>query len=383
MKSDFEKIIDVILAALPESREIHPLSEPLFDGNEKKYINNCIDTAWVSSVGSYVDRFEAMLSEYTGSKYVIATNSGTAALHASLVVAGVSENDEVLMPAISFVATANAVAYCGAIPHFVDSSRLTLGVDPQKLEDYLGTVLDISSGKAVNKNTGRFIKALVVVHTFGHPVELDEISSICEKYKIILLEDAAEALGSYYKGQHVGSHGAMSVLSFNGNKIITTGGGGAILCNDRILSEKLRHITTTAKTGHEWRFEHDQIGFNYRMPNLNAALGCAQLEKIEDKLLSRRNQANQYKTNFSRLGLVHFIKEPVHAKSNYWLNALTVTGCDESLLDELIGEIRSRNILVRPAWRLLNKLPMYVECPAMGLSTSEELERELVCLPSC
>lgn len=383
MKLDFEKIIDLILASLPESREVHPLSEPLFDGNEKEYINNCIDSGWVSSVGSYVDRFETMLSEYTGAKYVIATNSGTAALHASLVAAGVSKNDEILLPAISFVATANAVTYCNAIPHFVDSSRLTLGVDPQSLEDYLGSVLDISSGKAINKYTGRFIKALIVVHTFGHPVELDEISSICEKYKITLLEDAAEALGSYYKGQHVGNHGSMSALSFNGNKIITTGGGGAILCNDRMLSKKLRHITTTAKTGHAWRFEHDQAGFNYRMPNLNAALGCAQLEKIEDKLLARRKQANQYKTNFMNLDLARFIEQPVHAKSNYWLNALAFTGCDEALLDELIGEIRSRNILVRPAWRLLNKLPMYAECPAMDLSISEELERELVCLPSC
>ena len=383
MKSQYSDILEQIVASLPKVRETHPLSEPSFDGREKEYVNACIDTGWVSSVGSYVDKFETMLSEYTGAKYVVATNSGTAALHASLVVAGVTENDEVLMPAVSFVATANAAAYCGAIPHFVDSSRITLGVDSEKLENYLATILDLSSGIPVNKYTGRPVKALVVVHTFGHPVELDEIASICQKYKIALLEDAAEALGSYYKGRHVGNHGVMSALSFNGNKIITTGGGGAVLCNDKMLAKKVRHITTTAKSSHTWRFEHDQVGFNYRMPNINAALGCAQLERIENKLQLRRDQANRYKSEFQKKPLIRFVEEPIHTKSNYWLSTIMLSGCSDTEIKTFIGEAESRRVTVRPVWRLLNKLPMYAECPAMDLSTAEELERELICLPSC
>lgn len=383
MEKQDNDILDLISSCLPEGREFYPLSEPKFSGKEKEYVNDCIDTAWVSSVGSYVDRFEDMLSEYTGAQHVIATSSGTAALHVSLVVAGVSINDEVLMPAVSFVATANAVAYCNATPNFIDCNETTLGIDPTKLESYLETMLDISSGEPVNKSTGRHVKALIVMHSFGHPSEMDEIASICKRYKIILIEDAAEALGSFYKGRHVGNHGMVSALSFNGNKIITTGGGGAVICNDEALAKKLKHLTTTAKTEHAWRFEHDQVGFNYRMPNINAALGCAQLEEIEAKLVVRHEQAARYKKQFSGHKILRFVEEPVDTKSNYWLSTVMLSGYRETQLKEFLKESQQRGLMIRPIWRLLNKLPMYSQCPSMDLSVAEKLENELVCLPSC
>ena len=382
MISQHDEVLDLISRSLPGDREAYPLSEPQFEGSEKDYLNDCIDTGWVSSVGSYVDKFETMLSEYTGAGYCIVTCNGTAALHVSLVAIGVERNDEILVPAISFVATANAVAYCGAIPHFVDSGEESLGVDCEKLDDYLNDIVEQRSGETFNRFTGRRIRALIAVHTFGHPVDLDKLTAICEKYKLLLIEDAAEAVGSYYKGQHVGNHGVVSALSFNGNKIMTTGGGGAVLCNNQELATKLKHMTTTAKTDHAWRLEHDQVGYNYRMPNINAALGCAQLEKIETKLKTRREQANRYKDNMANCDSVQFIVEPAYARSNYWLNAIRLTGTDEAGLDAFINSARSRGIMARPLWRLLNKLPMYVDCPAMDVSTAEMLEHELVNLPS-
>ena len=382
MAAQYDNIIEAISAALPAGKNTYQLSEPVFDGNEITYLADCIKTGWVSSVGAYVSRFENMLAEFTDAKYVVATSCGTAALHAALIVAGVSRDDEVLVPAISFVATANAVAYCNAFPHFVDCSETTLGVDPVKLDEYLASILILDADRAINKNTGRTIRALIVVHAFGHPADLDEIADICEKYRLILLEDAAEAIGSYYKDRHVGNHGLMSVLSFNGNKIITAGGGGAVLCNDEQIAKRLRHLTTTAKTSHPWRFEHDEVGYNYRLPNINAAIGCAQLEKISERLSARRQQAMRYKTQFESLDNVHFIEEPEFTRSNYWLSTIELIESTQELQDEFIERARDKGFMLRPVWRLLNKLPMYSTCPAMDLQIAEKMEYALVNLPS-
>lgn len=359
-----------------------PLHEPHFAGNEWAYVKECIDTGWVSSVGSYVDRFEEMLAEYTGVKKAVAVVNGTAALHVCLQLCGVQANDEVLMPALTFIATANAVSYLGATPHFVDSEVATLGLDAVKLDSYLSEIAEVKDGECVNRRTGRIIRAVVPMHTFGHPVDLDTLAEVCERYSLQLIEDAAESLGSFYKGMHTGNRGRMSALSFNGNKIMTTGGGGAILTNDEELGRLAKHITTTAKVPHRWEFEHDMVGYNYRMPNLNAALGCAQLEQLPGFLEKKRGLAERYRQAFAEVSGVGFVDEPDFAKSNFWLNSLMLEGEAVGQRDELLAATNDAGIMTRPIWKLMPSLKMFADCPSMELAVASDLERRILNIPS-
>lgn len=378
--------IGAVLAALesvlPLGHGLVPLHEPDFKGNEWVYVKECIDTGWVSSVGKFVDRFEADIANYTGAKRAIAVVNGTAALHMCLLLVGVRPDDEVLIPALTFVATANAVSYCGAVPHFVDSEERTLGLDPHKLGEYLKEIADVRSDGCFNRKTGRRIKAVVPMHTFGHPVNLDPLVEVCDRYQIDLVEDAAESLGSLYKGQHTGNRGRCAALSFNGNKIITTGGGGAILTNDDELGKKAKHLTTTAKIPHRWEFYHDSIGYNYRLPNLNAALGCAQMELLPEFIEAKRLVALNYQKAFAGVAGVTLFKEPDFARSNYWLNVLLLDEASADQRDALLAAANDNGIMSRPAWTLLNNLGMFSKSPAMQLTTANNLYRRLINIPS-
>jgi perosamine synthetase len=358
------------------------LYEPCFGGKEWEYVKECLDTGWVSSAGKYVDAFEKRLAEYTGAKSAVATVNGTAALHICLHLAGVEKGDEVLIPTLTFVATANAVAYCQAIPHFVDCEENTLGVDAAKLEEYLGEIATIRAGECINKHTGGRIKAIVPMHTFGHPVDLDPLSAVCERFNLALVEDAAESLGSYYKGKHTGTLGRLGALSFNGNKVITTGGGGAILTNDEGLGRMAKHLTTTAKLPHPWAYRHDQVGYNYRMPNINAALGCAQLEQLSSFLSWKRALAERYARAFETCAGVKFMIEPPFGRSNYWLNVLLLNETNPVLRDAVLEATNRNRIGTRPAWALLHTLPMYRKCPMMNIATAESLADRLINIPS-
>jgi perosamine synthetase len=358
------------------------LHEPRFAGNEWSYVKECLDTGWVSSVGAFVDRFERQLAEYTGVKRAVATVNGTAALHTCLLLAGVRPGDEVLVPTLTFVATANAVAYCGAIPHFADSEEKTLGLDPSKLGIYLREVGDLRVDGCFNKHTGRRIKAVVPMHTFGHPVDLDPLMTLSERCKLEVIEDAAESLGSFYKKKHTGNHGLLSSLSFNGNKTITTGGGGAILTNDEELGRAAKHLTTTARVAHPWELTHDRIGYNYRMPNINAALGCAQLEQMPVFIKQKRSLAMRYQKAFEAVDGVSFFSEPKDARSNYWLNALLLDGKFSGERDMVLELLNKSGIHARPVWTLMHRLPMYKDCPRMDLSTAENIASRLINIPS-
>lgn len=377
--------ITQILAALrrflPEKPSL-PLHEPSFAGREWEYVKECLDTGWVSSVGKFVDHFEQQLADYTGVKRAVAVVNGTAALHVCLRLVGVEQNDEVLMPTLTFIATANAVSYCGAIPHFVDSEEGTLGLAPDRLADYLSDIAEMRPQGCFNKRTGRRIKAVVPMHAFGHPVDLDPLLEVCGRYRLELVEDAAESLGSYYKGRHTGNWGKVSALSFNGNKVITTGGGGAILTNDEELGRFAKHLTTTAKVPHKWLFVHDQIGYNYRLPNLNAALGCAQMEELPGFLAAKRKLAESYRTNFAGIKGVRFFTEPEFAQSNYWLNVLLLEPQYAGQRDALLTATNDLGIMTRPAWTLMHKLTMFADCPRMDLGVAESLESRLINIPS-
>lgn len=381
-KIDPLSILEALKSCLPQERDFVGLHEPHFTGNEWNYVKECLDTGWVSSVGKFVDQFEIRLAEYTGVKKAVAVVNGTAALHICLKIVGVEKDDEVLIPALTFIATANAVAYCGAFPHFIDSEEKTLGLDPSKLAAYLNEIAEVRPDGCFNKRTGRRIKAVVPMHTFGHPVDLDPLAELCQRFQIELVEDAAESLGSYYKGRHTGNWGIVSAVSFNGNKVITTGGGGAILTNDESLAQLAKHLTTTAKLPHKWAFYHDQIGFNYRLPNLNAALGCAQLEQLPSFLQRKRALAIRYQEVFSDMEGIRFFKEPDFARSNYWLNALLLDMDHADERDILLEYLNGQGIMVRPTWTLLHKLPMFKDCPRMDLSVAESLEQRLINIPS-
>ncbi len=377
-----EEILTAVESCLPKDRHPVELHEPFFGGNEWKYTKECLDTGWVSSVGKYVDVFESKLAEYTGVKRAFAVVNGTAALHIALKMAGVEMNDEVLVPDLTFVAIANAVTYCGAVPHFVDSDEKTLGVDPQKLEIYLLEISERRGKECWNKKTGRRIRALVAMHTFGHPVDLEAVSKLADQFGLAFIEDAAESLGSFYRGKHTGHWGKLAVLSFNGNKILTTGGGGAILTNDESLGKLAKHIATTAKVPHPWAFQHDQIGFNYRMPNINAALGVAQLEELPKFLEKKRALAMRYKKAFETLSGVRFFDEPPFAQSNFWLNAIVLNEGYESEREALLKLFNDRGIKARPVWVLMHKLPMFENCPRMNVSVAESLESRIINIPS-
>jgi perosamine synthetase len=379
---DCTEVLNTIQSVIGQRDDFVSLHEPTFVGKEWDYVKDCLDTGWVSSVGSYVDRFEVMLAEYTGVKRAVVVVNGTAALHVCLLLAGVEPGDEVLLPTLTFVATPNAISYCGAMPHFVDSEEATLGLDPRKLADYLYDISEIRGNECFNRKTGRRIKAVVPMHTYGHPVDLDPLLDLCERFNLILVEDAAESLGSFYKGRHTGQWGKLSALSFNGNKVITTGGGGAILTNDEELGGLAKHLTTTAKVPHRWEFRHDMVGYNYRLPNINAALGCAQLEQLPGFLRRKRDLAEKYRQAFDDVEGVRFFTEPEHARSNYWLNVLLLdeAHCDQH--DELLSLTNGSGIMTRPTWTLMHKLPMFKDCPRMDLSAAENLEQRLINIPS-
>ena len=373
------QVVEALASVVPGPAALH---EPEIAGREWDYVKECLDTGWVSSAGTYVDRFEAMLSDVTGAAHAIATVNGTAALHAALVLAGVEAEDEVIVPALTFVATANAVAYLGARPHFADSEENTLGLDPRKLSHHLEHIADVRGDLCVNSDTGRPIRAVVCMHAFGHPVDLDPLAEVCRRFGLVLIEDAAESLGSYYKGRHTGTWGRLSVLSFNGNKTVTTGGGGAILTNDGDLAQAARHLTTTAKLPHAWEFIHDRVGFNYRMPNVNAAIGCAQLECLDDFVQRKRRLAAAYIEALAEVAGVHVFTEPDFARSNYWLSALVLTAAAAGRRDAVLALTNDRGLGCRPFWKPLHRLPMYQTCPRMDLTVAEDLYARVIALPS-
>jgi len=356
-----------------------PLHEPKFFGNEKKYLNQCIDTTFVSSVGKFIDKFEKKIVKYTGAKYAVATTNGTSALHISLILAGVEQNDEVITQPLNFVASCNAISYCNAKPIFVDVDRDTMGLSPSALSSFLEKNTKIKNKKCINKKTKKIIRACIPMHSYGHPCRIDEIKKILKKYHIFLIEDAAESLGSFYKSKHTGTYGKLGVISFNGNKIITAGGGGCIITNDKILAKKAKHITTTAKIPHKWNFNHDLIGYNYRMPNLNAALLIAQLENLNYFLKSKYKIARKYEF-FLKKKEYNFFKEPKNSRSNYWLNSIIFA--NKKQRDQFLKETNFNGIMTRPIWRLMNKLPMFKECQAINLKNANFLESRVVNIPS-
>lgn len=345
-------------------------------------VKRCLDSGWVSSAGEFVGEFERRLCQHTGARHAVAVVNGTAALHTALLLAGVMPGDEVLVPTLTFIGTANAVAYCGATPHFVDSEEETLGVDPDKLSAYLAAAVEVRGRQSYNRATGRRIAALVPMHTFGHPVRLRELLDLGVRYGFPVVEDAAESLGSYYEGRHTGTFGKLGILSFNGNKIITTGGGGAVLTDDPDLAQAARHLTTTARVPHAWSFIHDRVAFNYRMPNINAALGCAQLEYLDDFLSRKRHVAQAYLASFSGVNGMRIQVEPKGCVSNYWLNTLVLDRGLEAMRDALLAALGEAGIMARPAWTLMHRLPMYTSMPRMDLSTAESLEARIISLPS-
>ncbi len=355
------------------------LHEPVFVGNEKKYLNECIDSTFVSSVGKYVDKFEEMLAEYVGAKFAVAVSNGTSALFIALKTAGVKQGDEVITQPLTFVATANAISYCGAKPVFVDVDLDTLGLSPKALKKFLEKNCEIKENRCINKTTGKTIKACVPMHTFGHPCKIDEIKEICDNWHIELVEDAAESLGSFYKNKHTGTFGKVGIFSFNGNKIITAGGGGVIVTDDERLAKKAKHLTTTAKVPHPYEYYHDEIGYNFRMPNINAALLVAQMENLDKFLENKRNLAKKYEEFFKSIG-VEFIKEPKNAKSNYWLNAIKLE--NKTQRDEFLECSNKNKVMTRPIWTLMNKLPMYKTCQTDSLENAEYLEERIVNIPS-
>ena len=379
---DVQRIVAAVQRAVGTPNGTLALHEPVFAGNEIAYLEECIKSTFVSSVGKFVDRFENMLEEVTGARRAIADVNGTAALHACCTLAGVEAGDEVMSPALTFIATTNAIAYCGASPHFIDSSFRTLGMDAQALGARLDAIAQRGAGGTINRETGRKIAAIAPMHTFGHPVDMDEIVAIARHWDIAVVEDAAESLGSTYKGHAVGSQARLAALSFNGNKIVTTGGGGAILTNDEELGRRAKHITTTAKLPHKWAFVHDEVGFNYRLPNLNAALGCAQLEQLDGFLASKRRLAAAYQRAFAGVPGVQFSREPEGTTSNYWLNAILLDEAHADLRDEVLTALNASGFGARPTWTLMHRLPMFAACPRGDLRVAESIERRLINLPS-
>lgn len=433
---NYQHIIDFIRSLYP-NRDFIPLHEPYFGGNEKKYLADCVDSTFVSSVGKYVDRFEEMIRDFTGAKYAIATVNGTAALHVALKLAGVEQGDLVITQPLTFIATCNAISYCGAEPVFVDIDRDTLGMSPDSLEAWLSanTVIDdgacyylpridankktrMNATRALGQDQGNVIEqtasytesskpfsqapdnplvdirdlslvnirgkqrisACVPMHTFGHPCRIDRIVAICNRYHIPVVEDSAESIGSYYNGQHTGTFGKLGILSFNGNKTITTGGGGMIITNDDELGPLAKYITTTAKKPHPWKFEHDMVGFNYRLPNVNAALGCAQMERLKDILESKRNTAHAYRDFFSQVAEIDYVPEPSDSISNYWLNVILLNNFIER--EEFLKQSNDSKVMTRPAWILMNELEMFKNSISSDLGVSKEIADRLVNIPS-
>lgn len=359
-----------------------PLHAPEFAGSEWAMIKDCLDTGWVSSVGSYVDRFEAEVARLCGTEHAIAAVNGTAALQIALQVVGVRPGDEVLVPSLTFVATANAVRHAGAVPHFVDSAVETLGLDPVALDTHLRRVAKAGPDGPVNRETGATIRAVVPMHVFGHPVDLEGLSQVAQGWGLQIVEDAAEALGSSYRGRACGGLGRVGAVSFNGNKIVTTGGGGAVVTNDAVIARRAKHLTTTAKLPHRWAFVHDEIGYNYRLPNLNAALGCAQLEQLPVRLARKRKLAERYLSVFDGLKGAAIFREPPGCASNYWLNTLVLDPATAGLRDDLLDALNDAGLQCRPAWTPMHMLEIHADCPRAPLPVTEGLSRRIISLPS-
>lgn len=363
-----------------KTEEFIPLHEPRFWGNEKKYVADCIDSTFVSSVGKYVDKFEQMIVDYTGAKYAVATVNGTAALHIALLLAGVDAGDEVITQPLTFIATANAINYCNAKPVFVDVDKETMGLSAKKLNDFLEEFAEVrNDGFCYNRKSGKRIKACVPMHTFGHPVKIEDIKKVCDEYNIILIEDSAESPGSKYKGKHTGTFGSLGILSFNGNKTITTGGGGMIITDDEKLAKLAKHITTTGKIPHKWEYVHDMTAYNYRMPNINAALGCAQMEQL-DGFIERKRALFDIYYGFFKNTKIQLLKEPENAFSNYWLQAVILENRNER--EKFLELTNSKGVMTRPIWQLLNKSAMYKNAQCSDLNNARWLEDRVVNIPS-
>lgn len=357
-----------------------PLHVPTFAGNEKAYLMECIDSTFVSSVGKFVDRFEEEVARYTGAAAAVVCVSGTNALHMAMMLVGVERGDEVLTQALTFVATCNAISYIGAHPVFIDVDRDTMGLSPAAVQQWLETHAELRPDGCYNKETGRRIKCCVPMHTFGHPMRVDELAAVCKQWQLELVEDAAESLGSFYKGKHTGTYGKVGAISFNGNKTITTGGGGMLLFQDVELGRRAKHLTTQAKLPHRWEFVHDHVGYNYRMPNINAALGCAQMETLEPFVLNKRETAARYAEFFATVPEMTFVTEPEHARANYWLNAVLLPDKEAQL--RFLEYTNDHGIMTRPVWELMNRLPMFAHCQTDSLQNTIWLADRLVNIPS-
>lgn len=382
MGSIATEVLRRIRKVLPHPDRFYALHEPTFAGNELEYVSECIKTGWVSSAGKFVDRIEGQLADYVGVKRAIAVVNGTAALQISLVASGLQPGDEVLTPTLTFVATANAIVHAGGIPHFVDTAEDSLNIDPAGVAEYLAEVATVSDGVCRNKKTGRRIFAIIPVHIFGHACEIDRFAAVADQYRLVLIEDIAEGLGTWFQGRHVGKFGKLAALSFNGNKIVTTGGGGAVLTDDDKLADRIKHLTTTAKLPHRWEYAHDCVGYNFRMPNLNAALGCAQLEQMDSFLAKKRALAERYAEAFDGLDEVRFIREPEGCRSNYWLNAIFLTEPQKTVRDEMLQALNDQKIQCRPTWKLLHTLPMYADAPRADIDYAMLHEAAVINIPS-
>ncbi|MBS7198001.1 MAG: LegC family aminotransferase [Bacteroidales bacterium] len=378
-KSVYDDIV-AFIRQLYGTNEFIPLHAPMFSGNEKKYLNECIDSTFVSSVGKFVDRLEKMVEEYTGASKAVVCVNGTNALHMAMLLVGVERGDEVLTQALTFIATCNAISYIGAHPVFIDVDKDTMGLSPQALENWLRRNTILKNGGCYNKRTGRRVKACVPMHTFGHPVRIDEILRLCDEYGLELIEDAAESMGSWYKNKHTGTFGKIGAVSFNGNKTITTGGGGVLLFQDEKLGLQAKHLTTQAKVSHRWEFVHDQVGFNYRMPNINAALGCAQMECLKYYVENKRDTALRYKAFFEGREGITFFTEPRDTYSNYWLNVVLLENQDAK--QKFLEYTNDNGVMTRPAWQLMNRLEMFKNCETDGLGNTYWLEERIVNIPS-
>lgn len=379
-----QSITDTVNAVLgPDRPEVVPLHLPTFAGNEGKYVSECIDTGWVSSVGAFVNRFEQDLARYTGAKHAVAVTTGTAALHVALLMAGVQAGDEVLCPSLTFVATANAISYTGAVPHFVDVEPTTMGIDAHAIRAYADEHFEQhDDGYSYNKQTGRRIAALIGMHTFGFPFDLDAVTALCDELGCPLVEDAAESLGSFYHGKHTGTFGKLGIISFNGNKIVTTGGGGVILTDDEALAVKAKHLTTTGKVAHPFEYVHDEVAYNYRLPNLNAALGCAQLERLEAMIEQKRDLARRYTEAFADIEHATVVQEPAGTRANFWFSTLVLGPEAADATVPCIEALHADKLLVRPIWKPMHQLAMYGDSPRMAMTVTEDLAGRVINLPS-
>jgi perosamine synthetase len=376
------ELLEAVNAVLGNAVRPVALHEPQLGQREREMVLDCIDTNWVSTAGKYVTQFEQMVAAATGTRHAIAIVNGTAALHAALLLEGVQAADEVILPAATFVATANSVSHAGAVPHFVDSTWDNLGIDPAALDAHLAHIAVRRDGQTFNRETGRRIGAILPVHVFGHPANMERILEIAERYGVVVVEDATESLGSTWHGRPCGTFGHSAVLSFNGNKIITTGGGGMILTSDDEFARRARHFTTTAKKSHVWSFDHDEVAYNYRLPNINAALGCGQMQRLDQIVAAKRRLAEQYLARFDVFKGATIFREPEGARSNYWLNTLVLDRDASQQRDGLLSALHAGGIQARPLWTPMHLLPMYRDCPRADLSVAEDMYARCINLPS-